>query len=142
MAANNYYPPNMFRVCVEENTNNIEGYVVSPLTDEKIFFSDIAGLLLKMDKLFDQVGYPQAFQKKRTFLETDGNENSYRGIPSVVREKEEILNQQGKKGTYDILVRSRRNTTWQGFVFNLEHEKLGSFVGDVDLLEILTRLQK
>lgn len=137
-----YYPPNMFRICVDENEEHVAGRAISPLTKKEICFEDYAGLLLEMDKLFDEVGYPQAFQKKRSFVATSGNNNAYRGIPEMILTKEEILSQKGKKATYDVLVVSRRNTTWQGQVFDEDNNRVGSFIGDVDLIEILNRLQK
>ena len=140
-AERKYYPPNMFRICVDENEGHVTGRTISPLKKQETPFEDYAGMLLEMDKLFDSVGYPQAFQKKRSFSEKKGNENSYRGIPDTVLAKEDILKQKGKKATYDVLVVSRRNTTWQGQVFDEENNRVGSFVGDVDLMEILNRLQ-
>jgi len=63
----NYYPLNAFRICADKIDDDVEGRVFSPLKAEMISFSSMAGLLVKMDELFDQVGYPQAFQDKRRF---------------------------------------------------------------------------
>lgn len=134
------YPVNMFRICIEKIQGDIGGQIFSPLSAEAINFSDIGDLLLKMDKLFDKVGYPQAFQTKRTFAEEKKQENAYRGIPRAVRDVESILSQRGTNGTYDILVVSRRNTSWQGEVYGLPGDKKGEFNGEVELLALLTEL--
>lgn len=141
---NTYYPLNMFRLCVDDDKNkkNIGGRAISPLTEEIILFSDLTELLLEMDKLFDKVGYPQAFQIKRSFLERSKTQNSYRGIPEAKQGQHKILEARGKIGTYDVLVTSRRNTTWQGEIYDIDKNQVGSFVGDVDLLGILTEIMK
>lgn len=136
----NFYPVNMFRVCVNKAQGDIGGQIFSPLSSEVITFSDIGELLLKMDKLFDKVGYPQAFQTKRTFAEEKQQGNVYRGVPSAVRNVESILSQRGTNGTYDIMVVSRRNTSWQGEVYEPDGGKKGEFNGDVELLALLTEL--
>ena len=64
---NRFYPPNSFRVCIDELNNDIIGNIYSPLIEEVIGFRGVEQLLVKMDKLFDAKGYPQAFQDKRTF---------------------------------------------------------------------------
>lgn len=137
-----YYPLNMFRLCIDNNKKNIGGRAFSPLTEQTISFSDVTELLLEMDKLFDRVGYPQAFQEKRSFAEESENSNVYRGKPEAMQKNRLILEKTGKVDTYDILVVSRRNTTWQGEVYDMNKNKVGSFIGDVDLLGILTELMK
>lgn len=135
-----HYPVNMFRVCIEENENKISGHVFSPMSMDVISFSDMAELLLKMDKLFDKVGYPQAFQTKRSFADEKENSNAYRGIPDPVRDKSTILTEHGAKATYDVIVTSRRNTSWQGEVYGIDNERKGDFNGEVELLALLTAL--
>lgn len=135
-----FYPVNMFRVCIEAIQRDISGRIFSPLSSEVINFSDIGELLLTMDKLFDKVGYPQAFQTKRTFADKKESGNAYRGVPSPVRDIQSILEQRGTKGTYDIVVMSRRNTSWQGEVYGIDGDNKGEFNGEVELLALLTKL--
>ena len=136
---NRYYPLNMFRVCVNGSGSQWRGTAISPLSGRDIMFSDITELIVAMDKLFDEKGYPQSFQCKRSFLKGQEESNFYQGIPNAERTAEEILSRRGETGTCDIMVRSRRNTSWQGEVYNAEGEEIGSFDGDVELLDLLTR---
>lgn len=131
---------NMFRVCVDSYREDIGGRAYSPLCEEEISFSGIGELLLKMDRLFDQIGYPQAFQHKRSFDGEKGHTNAYRGIPQIVKDTDSILLQIGQHSTYDIAVESRRNTSWQGIIYDLNGVKQGKFDGEVEMLAKLIDL--
>lgn len=135
-----FYPVNMFRVCIDTYRGDVSGWAYSPMCEDGVAFSGIGELLLKMDKLFDSIGYPQAFQNKRSFEEGKPLGNLYRGIPKPVRKNEDILDKCGKLCTYDVAVESRHNTSWQGTVYDTEGRDVGRFDGEVELLEKLTRL--
>lgn len=137
-----FYSVNMFRVCMDACGDYINGNAHSPMCKEKIAFSGIGELLLKMDKLFDSIGYPQAFQNKRSFEDGKGIDNTYRGIPKPVRMPEEILGEYGQVCTYDIEVISRRNTSWQGIIYDVDGTEKTRFDGEMQLLEKLAELAK
>lgn len=135
-----FYSVNMFRVCIDTYQEDISGSVYSPLSVDEIAFTGIGELLLKMDKLFDAIGYPQAFQDKRSFEGGKKLGNSYKGIPKAVRSVDSILDKTGESCTYDIEVVSRRNTSWQGVIYDVNGNEQGKFNGEVQLLEKLTEL--
>jgi hypothetical protein len=130
------YPINSFRLCIEGVDGDIYGEIHSPAIKDPIPYSGVADILLKMDKLFDKMGYPQAFQRRRSFRD-QSKENSYKGIPKPVHTGGEVRAFRGKIGTYDIRVDSRRDSNWQGVVLNVDHELVGRFQGEMDLVEIL-----
>lgn len=134
------YPINRFRVCIDSGEGDVRGRVYSPLCTEEIPFTGIGELLLKMDKLFDSMGYPQAFQDKRSFENSKKTDNLYRGIPKALRDSESILEKSGEHCTYDIAVESRRYTSWQGMIYDTKGCEQGSFHGEMELLEKLTGL--
>ena len=129
-----YYPLNAFRICGDRINDDVEGRVFSPLKSDVIRFSGMADLLVKMDELFDRVGYPQAFQDKRSFDSGKEQGNLYRGMPKTEHDDEKILRQAGREGTFDIIVKSRQNTSWQGALYNKEGILLKEFNGEVELL--------
>lgn len=133
----NYYPPNAFRICIDGNGTDISGRIYTPLCQDEIEFQGIGEILLKMDALFDSAGYPQAFQEKRTFEDKKEQDNRYSGIPSAKQSVEKIQSLQGRLYTMDIIVCSRRNTTWQGSVYAADGGKLSEFSGEVELLKTL-----
>lgn len=136
----NYYPLNAFRICADKIDDDVEGRVFSPLKADMISFSSMAGLLVNMDELFDQVGYPQAFQDKRSFDNGKEHTNLYRGIPESEMAPALILKQKGVHKTFDVLVNSRKNTSWQGELYDENGAFLKSFDGEIELLEGIVKL--
>lgn len=129
-----HYPVNAFRLCVDFVREDIGGHIFSPLQAEKITFSGLGEALVKMDELFDKFGYPQAFQDKRSFQEEKNRQNLYKGTPGREQDTDFIVKQKGKKGTFDIVVRTRQNTSWQGTLYADSGEILMEFDGEMELL--------
>lgn len=134
------YFTNMFRICIDSYEEDIRGRAYSLLCEDEIPFIGCSNLLVKMDRLFDRIGYPQAFHDKRSFDKERNEANAYRGIPKPVRDAQSILQQTGTCYTYDVAVESRRNASWQGIVFDSEGKEQGRFNGEVELLAMLAKL--
>lgn len=139
---NIYFPQNAFRVCVDLIEEDISGRIYSPLSEKMIPFAGIGEILVKMDELFDCCGYPQAFQNKRSFDTVKEQKNLYRGLPEKLQNTEDILSHYGKEGTFDLLVKSRQNASWQGVLYDDEGNVLKEFDGEIGLLSILMELIK
>lgn len=137
-----YFPANAFRICIDHIDGDISGRVYSPLIPESISFVSMSEVLVKMDELFDRFGYPQAFQDKRSFDSGRERKNLYRGRPKSAQETETILKQAGGQGTFDVIVRSRQNTSWQGTLYDTDGSALAHFDGEVELLSGMVRLNK
>jgi len=133
-----FYSVNMFRVCVEEYGEQVSGHVYTPLREEKLPFVGIVEMLLAMDKLFDSIGYPQGFQHKRSFEPEQNVDNFYHGIPKSVLNTAEIRERKGEYTTFDIEVLSRRNTGWQGKVYDTEGLEVARFESEMQLLNRLS----
>lgn len=130
----NYYPLNAFRICADRIDEDVAGRVFSPLRLECIAFRGMGELLVKMDELFDKVGYPQAFQDKRSFDKDRERVNLYRGIPEGELKPTDIVDKCGIVKTYDVIVNSRKNTSWQGTVYNADGTFVADFNGEIALL--------
>lgn len=137
-----YYPLNAFRICADAIGDDVEGRVFSPLKAESISFRGMGELLVKMDELFDRVGYPQAFQDKRSFDKDKERVNLYRGIPEGELKPADIIRESGKVRTFDVVVNSRKNTSWQGCVQTDDGTVLGDFDGEIALLAIILKNSK
>lgn len=135
-----YFPANAFRICIDHIDGDISGRIYSPLVAESISFVSMSEVLVKMDELFDRFGYPQAFQDKRSFDSGGEKRNLYKGRPKSVQETEVILKQSGEKSTFDILVESRQNTSWQGTLCGACGNVIAQFDGEVELLSMLERV--
>ncbi len=131
------YGPDCFRFCMDSREKDIAGRVYTPLSESVLQIGSIGELLLKMDRLFNENGYPQAFQEKRTFGVQRREHNTYRGIPPVKRNYADIVQERGRLKTVDIMVYSRRNTTWQGCIALWGTEKKARFKGELELMKTL-----
>ncbi len=135
-----YYPVNMFRICVDELGRDIQGRAYMPLNENGVTFAGIGELLLKMDQLFDSIGFPQGFQHKRSFEKEGKRNNFYHGIPKPMLDTDWIREQHGARYTFDIQVNSRRNTSWQGRICDAEGLAIAQFDSELQLLEQLCLL--
>lgn len=135
----NQYPRNAIRICIDYYEQGLTGRAFSPLCANVINYSGIQELLLKVDDIFDRVGYPQAFHERRTFWGVMKTKKKYGGIPLPILEAANILEKRGKIQTYDIMITSRRNTSWQGFFLNESGKRIKAFKGELGLVEWLTK---
>ena len=134
-------PANGFRICVDTEEQDMAGRIYSLLVPEVITYSGWNELFLKMDAVFDQVGYPQAFQDKRSF--TGGTKAaSYQGSPKLLQPYEAVTHERGLLWTVDVVVISRRDTSWQGIVYDLDRQELGQFDGELGLMKILEQRER
>lgn len=135
------YPANGFRICVDTEEQDMAGRIYSLLVPEVITYSGWNELFLKMDAVFDQVGYPQAFQEKRSF--TGGTKAaSYQGSPKLLQSYEAVTHERGLLWTVDVVVISRRDTSWQGIVYDLDRQEIGQFDGELGLMKILEQRER
>lgn len=135
----NYYPLNAFRICADKIEDDVEGRIFCPLNGEEIRFCGMTELLVIMDEVFDRAGYPQAFQDKRSFEQMKERRNLYRGIPKSVMAPEAIIMQKGKHITFDVLVHSRKNTSWQGEIYDEDGSLLVNFDGEIQLMAAIEK---
>ena len=135
----NRYPISGFRICIDDYELEMKGRLYSPLWIGQVDFNDINQLLLKVDATYDDIGYPQAFQVKRSFNKGEKNTNGYKGIPTPVSKVEDILKEQGKLKSFDVVVTTRRNTSWQGYIEESGSGKRRNFNGEIELINFLAK---
>ena len=141
--ANQMFPVNGLRICVDAGGEDVTGRVYTPLLEDGMAFAGLQEMFLKADRIFDKAGYPEAMQQKRTFKKQKENGGTYHGLPEPVMSAEEILAQTGKEATFDVVVNSRKNTTWQGVFFKNGKEDTHRFESEMELIaEILAMVKK
>ena len=131
------YPPNSFRLCIDERGNDFQGRVYTPLDEDPLKFLEVREVMLLMDKIFDRTGYPQSFQEKRSFRKNQIKNEAFHGIPETTMTYGDMEQNRGRLVTLDIMVSSRQNASWQGMVFLPDGTKFGDFNGEHDLLQLL-----
>lgn len=137
---NREYPVNAFRLCIDGCEADLIGEAYSPLSDEPVLYKGFAELLLKMDKIFDMAGYPQAFQEKRSFKKKKTVAASYRGIPKAGELQNQIWTKKGKMVTLDIVIVERRNSSWQGEIHRTDMEEMTVFRGEIELFGYINQM--
>lgn len=131
------YPSNALRVCVDRmEQNDLEGRVYSRLREEPLTFENCSELFLKADSMFDEKGYPQTFQKKRTFTD-DHAYASYCAAPPDKMDSAFILEQTGACDTFDVIVQTRQRTGWQGLLKNSDGAVVAEFQSEMELLKLI-----
>lgn len=130
------FPMNMIRLCIDGYGNDLSGRVYSKLILMPLLFSGCSGMLLQMDDVFEQVGYPQAFQVRRTFFKPKKLRGSIR-IPKHLLDDTEIEKQRGECRTFDIIVQSRNQSGWQGILLDMERTSAKKFKSEMELLHCI-----
>ena len=136
MKEREYFSPSTLRVCIDRiDGYQIYGRVYCRMQKDAISFHDINELLLKVDLLFEEKGFPQSFQEKKEFGQREIKESfSYCYRPELFLTEEEIRSFHGEVRTVNLVIQSRRHTSWQGFVIE-NGQMIGGFDGEIGLLK-------
>ncbi|MDO4523202.1 MAG: hypothetical protein Q4B57_08680 [Eubacteriales bacterium] len=132
------FPMNALRVCVDEETACVEGRAYSKMEERPLFFSNYAQLLLLADKMFDRHGYPQHFQERRSFCREEEKSSIMHMLPEQKLSDETVLGQRGRRRTFDLVIKSRRRSGWQGCL--LTDEEQADFESEIELLRMLEKI--
>lgn len=134
--------PTILRVCFDifsKEESKAEGRIYGISLGNFKTFGSAEELLVKLDQAMDEIGAPQASRATRSFETTKGPVRRVRNsmeIPAIHR-NEEILAQEGKAGTVNLLFQSRYYSTWQGAILDDRGKATGEFRSDLELLELL-----
>ena len=132
------FPVNMIRLCIDEDGDGLRGRAYNKMLLAPLLFVEYSEMLLRMDDLFETVGYPQAFHARRTFC----GPGKLRGsicMPERMMEDREMNKQRGSRHTFDIIVQSRRQSSWQGLLMGPDRTSVKKFRSEMDLLECICR---
>ncbi len=137
------------RVCVDMIQNGrISGRVYCPClncAEDGLPFTDIADFFLQIEAMFDRLDFPQAFQRKRSFVEEK------QLIPAIMAQSEvqsaevddqneDVMERQGTVFTFTVYVTARQNATWQGFVDWLDGGPRQNFHSALELIRLTAQV--
>lgn len=132
---------NMFWTCINDMSDGcMQGTLYSIMSDEDIVFHDVNQMILQADALMDSIGFPQAFQNKRSFQEEEHYTYHAHLHTNEKREQEDIIQHCGNVFTGIIMVNTRQYSNWQGYVMNEHFERLCEFGDVVELMHQLIEL--
>lgn len=124
-------PFNMMHLCIDEYQDyQIKGILYNTSTNSGTEFNDINEVILEMDEIFNRNGNPQSSSIKRSFSKSETSA-VYQNKPIQLCQYEDIMKHQGQLLTMDIVVKSRRQSSWQGIIFYQDDEIVFSTILDM-----------
>lgn len=132
--------PTILHICIDEidpDTQIQSGTISGIALKEKHHFSDVAGFLLLVDRLLDEIGRPQASRQARSFQKDEKPMISYSYDLKTYHSSDEIQAEKGKLCTYNINFETRLYSSWQGSLFDENGAFVATFSSDLQLLELL-----
>jgi hypothetical protein len=132
----NISAPNLLNICVDEvHGGEFKGRLYHCYSVEPVIFSNIIQLLREAEKLFDEISFPQASTKPRSFVDKDIMQNGFRQRPQRLVTQTELIKHSGEVGTFITSVRFRQNSTWQGEMYWVEQDEMMKFSNTLDFIK-------
>ncbi len=128
--------PDLCCVCVDKAQNGeYRGRLFHYYAAEAQPFRSVLELIVMMDRLCDQLGYPQASKRLRSF----GGMLPAAEKKEVTRlmSREELVGNKGHMATFVVHVTHRQNATWQGTVVWAEKDQKANFRSAMELLRLM-----
>ncbi len=128
----NDIPFNMIHLCIDEsNEYQIKGRAYNSTIENPLYFEDMNDVFLKFDHIFDKNGNPLAWQSHRSFKQQE-NMTMFCYKPKEVMGYKRLLEYHGKMMTFDIVVKSRMASEWQGILYYqdqaYEYQSIGELI--------------
>lgn len=139
----NIFAPNFIVVCIDEVTDGeIGGRFYHCYEKEPVLFESGVDLIMKADRFYDEIAFPQASTRARSFrdgkkLASGQNYNVKR--PDKVVSPKEILAYNGEVATFALNVGFRQNSTWQG---DMTHLESGEHLQFADVLGLFAKIDE
>lgn len=130
--------PNLIRICIDGyHDGNAYGKVYFTTQHNYIKFYDLAQMVIAVDNVLDLQGFPQSFQKKRSFSKNAASDTKYKYKPEVVVSAEQWNKQLGLCKTYIIMIETRYHTSWQGILYDQNYYIIKAFDNILSILHEL-----
>jgi len=123
----------------------IKGSLHNRYLETPFVFYSLLRMIDKMEEVFDEKKFPQAFLKPRTFEEARGKVGRNKSVKQIKAAKvvTEDVDQSLYEGpgnakcTFDINVRYRQNASWQGHIFWVEKALNQNFRSVLEMIKLI-----
>lgn len=130
--------PNIVCLCVDNNRPPIELRLYHCYSREPLYVSDVSSLFLELERLYNDLDYPQSTMQSRSFSKSVKQyQRNKRKDATKLMSEQEVTNQKGKKATFVIHVLCRQHATWQGNVVWAEKGSSKNFRSALELLKLI-----
>ena len=117
-----------------------KGKLYSQYLETPYEFFTLIRMIEKMEEIFDEKKFPQAFLTPRTFEEKKGKAKKRKRAESDVVDLPDLAEYENpSKGycTFEIMVRFRQNASWQGQVIWEEKNLKQNFRSEIELFRLM-----
>lgn len=122
-------------LCVDYyQDEKINGRIYHRYQTEPIRVGGMTEAVFEIDAFFDRLGYPFPGTESHYFIK---HEKIQRIKMARKLSDEEMLKNNGEKGTFIIRVEQRQHSSWQGRVTWVEEEKTENFRSALELLKMI-----
>ena len=129
--------PNCVGVVVDERRDGFKGRVYNCFSKEPQHFTDITEMFYIIDSVMDALNFPAIKTKNRKFKKTNLEfEPQPIDVENKVLGAEELI-PAGEKEGYVLMITSRDNVTWQGFIYDKKNDVENTFNSEVELIRLL-----
>ncbi len=131
---------NLINICVEDKKEGeIQGVFYHYYDESPVAFFSITELIRKMEGLFDELVFPQASTRLRSFFDKEEEPQMKLNRPEKRIDPDELMEKSGRKGSFITCVKFRQKSTWQGEIFWKEEETRLSFSNTLEFIRKLDR---
>lgn len=128
------------RICVDSyGATWIQGKIHSPFSEKEIAFQDVTTLLVVLENLAEDRGFPDPMYKHRKFPSLEKKEGR-KGEAKVVRSIEEMEKKYGEKDTMRLFITGRRNAGIQGHFVCLSTGNVYQYSSELQLLQYMEQV--
>ncbi len=133
--------PNLLNICIDQQQGEkLQGRMYHCYQKEAIPFGTIVEMTRQSEKLFDDIGFPQASTRARSLVLPEVVANKRTPVrPERVVDALEVMKQVGEIGTFIINVKFRQNAEWQGEFFWVEKEEKFFFSNILELIKAIDK---
>lgn len=123
------YPMKITEVAITSYTHKVPcGSLSSPFYAQTMYFHSLFELILLLERIQDDLGYPEQAMDLRTF-QTFATQPEHR--PGQLASGARVL------GTFRISIFFRQNATWQGTLHWVEKDEIANFRSVLELAKLL-----
>lgn len=135
----NIAAPDIVSVCIDDKKEGLSrGRMYCCFSQEAYPFENEHQLLRLLDRLMENINYPQSSVELRSYSGTSGKRGK---IPGKPWDSAFLLQQRGKLATLIVHVKYRQNATWQGEVIWVERSEKQIFLSELEFLKLMDCVQ-
>lgn len=127
---------NIVRLCIDgHNGVALMGRAYVRPNTQPLLFREVGHLLVQLNAIFDQMGFPQKSTNMRAFRSAKLAHCELKEVDAMGEEERNIP--RGEKATFMVQVQYRQNATWQGRVAWVEKDETKTFRSALELIKLI-----